>query len=152
MIEEKEITTEHYKKLVKVLGSENLKNTVESPFDFIHISNGGIKAVVINNFSIYFKLSKNQTANMLNVSEPTLYRWTKANKNLDRNFSVKLFEIADLFLYGEEVFGNRNSFFQWLNLPNTSLGGLQPQELIEIPGGVSKVKDILGRIEYGVYS
>ena len=151
MIEEKEITTEHYKKLVEVFGSKNLKDRVESPFDFIHIANEGIKAAVINNFSIYFKLSKNLTANMLNVSELTLYRWTKANKNLDRNFSVKLFEIADLFLYGEEVFGNRNAFFKWLNLPNTALGGLQPQELIEIPGGVSKVKDILGRIEYGVY-
>lgn len=152
MIAEKELTTKHYRKLVEVLGSKNLKDKVESPFDFIHFANQGIEASVINNFTIYFKLSKTQTANMLNVSEPTLYRWTKANKNLDRNFSVKLFEIADLFLYGEEVFGNRNAFFQWLNLPNTALGGLHPQELIEIPGGVSKVKDILGRIEYGVYS
>jgi len=152
MIAEKELTTKHYRKLAEVFGSKNLKDKVESPFDFIHFANQGIEASVINNFTIYFNLSKNQTANMLNVSEPTLYRWTKANKNLDRNSSVKLFEIADLFLYGEEVFGNRNAFFNWLNLPNTALGGMQPRELIEIPGGVSKVKDILGRIEYGVYS
>jgi putative toxin-antitoxin system antitoxin component (TIGR02293 family) len=152
MIAEQELTTQHYKKLVEVFGSKNLINKIESPFDFIHCANEGIEASVINNFIVYFKLSKTQTADMLNVSEPTLYRWTKANKNLDRNFSVKLFEIADLFLYGEEVFGNRNAFFNWLNLPNTALGGLHPIELIEIPGGVSKVKDILGRIEYGVYS
>lgn len=152
MIEEKEITTEHYKKLVKVLGKNYIRDKVESPFDFILIANEGIKAAVIKNFSQYFNLSKNLTANMLNVSEPTLYRWTKANRNLDRNFSVKLFEIADMFLYGEEVFGDRDVFFKWLNLPNAALGGLKPQELIGIPGGVSKVKDILGRIEYGVYS
>lgn len=152
MITEKELTTQHYQKLVEVLGKNYISENVESPFDFIHIARDGINATVLNNFIVYFNLSKGSTAQILNISEPTLYRWTKANKTLDRNFSVKLFEIADLFLYGEEVFGNRDNFFKWLKLPNTALGGLEPQELIEIPGGVSKVRDILGRIEYGVYS
>ena len=152
MIKEKESTTEHYKKLIEVLGKKYVKTEVESPFDFIHIANKGISANVVKNFRVYFDLSRNLTAHMLNVSEPTLYRWTKANKNLERNFSVKLFEIADLFLYGSEVFENKQIFFKWLNLPNTALGGLEPKELVEIPGGVAKVRDILGRIEHGVYS
>jgi len=150
MIEEK--TTEHYEKLVEVLGKKYMPALIESPFDFIHIARAGINVSVILNFSKYFNLSKELVAQILDISEPTLYRWTKANRNLDRNFSVKLFEITDLFLYGEEVFGNRDAFFKWLKLPNEALGGLEPQELIEIPGGISKVKDILGRIEYGVYS
>jgi putative toxin-antitoxin system antitoxin component (TIGR02293 family) len=152
MIAEKELTTSHYKKLVEVLGKSYISENVESNFDFIHIAKDGINATVLTNFILYFNLSKSLTANILNISEPTLYRWTKSNKTLDRNFSVKLFEIADLFLYGEEVFGNRDNFFKWLKLPNTALGGLEPEELIEIPGGVEKVRDILGRIEYGVYS
>lgn len=152
MIEEKEITTQHYKKLIEVFGEKFINNKVESPFDFIHIAKEGISAAVIKNFILYFDLPKSVTAHMLNVSEPTLYRWAKANKNLDKNFSIKLFEIADLFLYGEEVFSDRDKFFKWLKLPNPALGGLEPQELIELPGGVSKVRDILGRIEYGVYS
>lgn len=145
-------TTEHYEKLAKVLGEKNLPTNIESPFDFIHVASKGINVSVIRNFSDYFNLKKELVAQMLNISEPTLYRWTKSNKILERNFSVKLFEIADLFLYGEEVFGNRDAFSKWLNLPNKALGGLEPHELIEIPGGVAKVKDVLGRIEYGVYS
>lgn len=152
MIEEREITTEHYEKLTDVLGRKNVLVKIESPFDFIYIASKGINVSVIRNFSNYFKLTKELVAQLLDISEPTLYRWTKSNKNLDRNFSVKLIEIADLFLYGEEVFGDRDAFFKWLNLPNEVLGGFEPQKLIEIPGGVSKVKDILGRIEYGVYS
>jgi putative toxin-antitoxin system antitoxin component (TIGR02293 family) len=152
MIENKEITTAHYKKLIKVLGDKYVNGVIESPFDFILFANEGIKAAVIKNFSSYFNLPRNVTAQMLDISEPTLYRWTKANKNLDRNFSVKLIEIADLFLFGEEVFGKRELFFKWLKLPNAALGGLEPEELIEIPGGVSKIKDVLGRIAYGVYS
>ncbi len=89
---------------------------------------------------------------MLNVSAPTIYRWIKGNKDLDRNSTVKLFEIADLFLFGSEVFGNNDNFFKWLNLPNTALGGMEPAELVEIHGGVSKVRDIIGRIENGIYS
>ncbi len=129
-----------------------VKSKIESPYDFIHIASKGLNANVIRNFRIYFNIPLQTTARMLNVSEPTIYRWTRANKPLERNFSVKLFEITDLFLYGSEVFGGKENFFKWLNLPNTALGGMEPQELIEIPGGVSKVKDLIGRIEHGVYS
>lgn len=152
MIEEKEITTEHYKKFTEILGKENIPVEIESPFDFIHNANEGINVGVILNFSRYFNLSKELVAQFLDISEPTLYRWFKANKNLERNFSVKLFEIVDLFIYGEEVFGDRDTFFKWLGLPNQAMGGMEPKELIDIPGGVSKIKDLLGRIEHGVYS
>jgi putative toxin-antitoxin system antitoxin component (TIGR02293 family) len=152
MIKEIESTTKHYKEFINILGKKYLKAKVESPYDFIQIANKGVNANVISNFRVYFNLPLASTAHMLNISEPTIYRWTKANKSLDRNFSVKLFEIADLFLYGTEVFGSKDSFFKWLNLPNTALGGAEPSEFVEIPEGVSKVKDVLGRIEHGIYS
>ncbi len=152
MTEDLDLTTKHFEELREVLGKRYVRSKVESPYDFISIATKGLNANVIKNFRIYFNLSLDTTAHMLNVSEPSIYRWTKANKNLERNISVKLFEISDLFLYGSEIFGSKDAFFKWLNLPNTALGGMQPQELIEIPEGVSKIKDILGRIEHGVYS
>lgn len=152
MIEMEATTTEHYKKLIEILGKRYVKSRIESPYDFIHIASRGLNANVIINFRVYFNIPLQTTAHMLNISEPTIYRWTKANITLERNFSVKLFEITDLFLYGSEVFGSKEDFIKWLNLPNTALGGMEPQELIEIPGGVSKVRDIIGRIEHGVYS
>ncbi len=152
MIKEYRLTTEHYKKLIDVLGRKYVTDDVESPFDFIHIAKKGINANVVKNFRTYFELPRDIIANMLNISAPTLYRWTKSNRNLERNYSIKLFEIADLFLYGIEVFENKENFFKWLNLPNTAFGGLEPLELIEMPDGVSIVRDIIGRIEHGVYS
>ncbi len=148
----KEITTEHYKELIGIFGRKNIRYDVESPFDFIHIANKGVHAVVFKNFRSHFDVSRDVLAEMLNVSTPTLYRWIKSNKKLERNYSIKLFEIADLFLYGIEIFENKENFFKWLKLPNTALGGLTPQTLIELPDGVSKVRDVLGRIEHGVYS
>jgi putative toxin-antitoxin system antitoxin component (TIGR02293 family) len=152
MIKISESTTEHYRKLVKILGEKNIKSKIENPYDFIHVANKGVNADVIKNFRAYFDLPRDLTAQMLNISEPTLYRWLKSNKDLDRNSSVKLFEITDLFLYGSAVFGSKENFFKWLRLPNTALGNMEPQYLIEIPGGISKIKDIIGRIEHGIYS
>ncbi|WP_046758603.1 type II RES/Xre toxin-antitoxin system antitoxin [Kordia jejudonensis] len=151
-MKEKERVKDHLNELQEVLGKEYLKENVASPYDYISIATEGLNANVIKNFRGYFDLSLNETADMLNVSEPSIYRWTKANKTLERNVSIKLFEISELFLLGTEIFGSKDNFFKWLNLPNTALGGMEPQELIEIPEGVSKVRDILGRIEHGVYS
>ncbi len=152
MIQERELTTAHYQKLKEVLGTKYVTDEFESPFDFIHIAKKGINANVVKNVRLYFDLPRDLIAEMLNISGPTLYRWTKANKNLEKNYTIKLFEIADIFLYGIEVFESNENFLKWLNLPNTVLGGLKPIELIEIPDGVSKVRDVIGRIEHGVYS
>jgi putative toxin-antitoxin system antitoxin component (TIGR02293 family) len=152
MIPATSTTTEHYRNLTNLLGQEFVQGKVESPFDFLHIARKGVDANIIRNFREGFNLTLEDTARMLNTSEPTLYRWTRNNKKLDSNFTIKLFEITDLFLYGREVFGSQENFFKWLNLPNMALGGIEPQELIEIPEGISKVRDILGRIEHGVYS
>lgn len=152
MITSEKATTAHYDKLQSILGKEYIRTKIESPFDFISIANKGVNANVIINFRKHFNIPRNVAAEMLNISEPTIYRWVKEDKMLDRNFSVQLFELADLFLYGNEVFKNQANFFKWLKLPNTALGGLEPKELLEIPNGSSKVRDLLGRIEYGVYS
>lgn len=145
-------TTEHYDKLVNILGRKYIKSNIESPFDFITIASKGLNSHIIVNFREHFNFPRGFTASLLNVSEPTIYRWIKGNKKLERNFSIQLFELTDLFLYGSEVFENDDNFFKWLNLPNTALGGLEPKELLEMPGGISKVHDLLGRIEHGVYS
>ncbi|WP_339881379.1 antitoxin Xre/MbcA/ParS toxin-binding domain-containing protein [uncultured Algoriphagus sp.] len=145
-------TIDRYNKLSDVLGKENIKSRVDSTFDFITIAIRGLNSDAIIHFIDYFNLSKNYTANLLNLSEPTLYRLLRSKDDLKVNNSVQLLEAADLFLYGIEVFGSKDKFFQWLKLPNISMGGIEPDELIEIPGGISKVRDVLGRIQHGVYS
>lgn len=152
MIVSKKLTTDRYETLISVLGKQYITSKVESPFDFIHIANKGVNANAVKNFRNYFNLGQDTVAHFLNTSAPTVYRWIHSNKNLERNYSVKLFEVTDLFLYGTEIFGSQENFFKWLELPNTALAGMEPQELIDIPDGVSKVRELIGRIEYGVYS
>ena len=150
--EETKTTTRHYEQLIEILGKKYIRSKIESPFDFITIASRGVNANIILNFRNHFNISRTYAAELLNISEPTIYRWVRSNKKLERNYSVQLFELTDLFLYGSEVFEDKANFFKWLELPNAALGGLEPKELLEVPGGVAKVKELLGRIEHGVYS
>ena len=112
----KATTSKHYKTLLDILGRKYIRTEIESPYDFIHIASRGISAQVILNFRKYFNIPREITAEMLNVSGPTIYRWVRENKKLERNFSVQLFELADLFLFGTEVFHDNENFFKWLKL------------------------------------
>lgn len=153
MIQSNEKTTKgHYEALAEVLGENYIGERIESPFDFISLANRGIKAKVLLNFREHFDIPRDMAADLLNVSEPTVYRWIKNDATLEKTHSIQLFELTDLFLFGIEVLESRESFFKWIQLPNVALGGLKPSELLNLPEGISKVRDLLGRIEYGVYS
>jgi|SRR5690606_3778460 len=141
-----------YTDLVETLGKDNIHGSIENQLDFLSVAREGVAAYAIHNFRQNFGVSLSQVASILDTSEPTLYRRLKTNQKLPKNDAVKLLEVTDLFLYGEEVFGSRTDFFKWMELPNTALGGLKPMELTEVPEGLSKVADLLGRIEHGVYS
>lgn len=145
-------TTPRYARFGEVLGKKHIDRTIETPYDFISIADDGVDATVIPKFMDYFVVSVDVMAMMLNVSPSTLYRWTREKKVLDRNATIQLLELTELFLHGAEIFGGRERFFQWLELPHVAIGGMQPRALLDIPGGAVKVGDLLGRIEHGVYS
>ncbi len=152
IIEKSRTSTRHYQHLREILGKEYIKSEIESPFDFISLATQGIDTSIILNFQKHFEIPRSFVAELLNVSEPTIYRWIKGKKKLDRNFSIQLFELADLFLFGAEIFESKEAFFEWLHLPSLALGGLQPREVLAVPNGIGKVRDLIGHIEYGVYS
>lgn len=83
-------------------------------------------------------------------------RATLINKKGEERFSTALSErivsIADLYSYGFEVFEDASKFNQWIFTPNKALGGRQPFELLNNQFGREEVRNVIGRIDYGVYS
>lgn len=141
-----------YPKLGDLLEDHHFAAEPESTYDYIRIADHGIKAVALSNIRDFCQLPKSDLAQILNISPSTQYRWIKENRTLDRNSSIKLLELYDLFRYGMDIFEDIPTFLKWLRLPNQALGGMEPMTLLEIPEGISKVRDLIGRIEYGVYS
>lgn len=140
------------KKYKETLDQKEFLSMVSEPMDIYLVANKGVAASFLSSFKEAFSLGLTQIASILSSSEPTLYRRIKENKMLPKQEAVKLLEATDMFFYGEKVIGSREDFFKWMDLPNTALGGLTPMEVISYPEGISKVRDLLHRIEYSVYS
>lgn len=145
-------TQNRYDRLLHILGEDRFKGQVSNSMDFILMADQGISTAIISNFQNHYEIPRTFLSRILHVSEPTLYRWLKAKKTLDRYHAVLVLELAELFLYGESVFESQKNFLSWLDLPNMALGGMTPSALLEIPGGIAKVKDLIGRIEFGIFS
>lgn len=52
----------------------------------------------------------------------------------------------------QEVLGTLDQAKAWLSSPNRALGGRRPDELLDTDIGAEEVKNLLGRIEHGVFS
>jgi len=142
----------NYSEKFETLTKDKFQNIMEEPMEIYLVANQGLAASYLSIFKEAFSLGLSQIAAILSSSEPTLYRRIKENKSLPKQEAIKLLEATDMFFYGEEVIGSKENFFKWMELPNTALGGLTPMEVISYPEGISKVRDLLHRIEYGVYS
>lgn len=63
-------------------------------------------------------------------------------------------KLTELESYATEVFGERDAALKWLDTPLWELKNLSPRQWIAQTGGNGNqdVRDVLLRIEYGVYS
>lgn len=66
--------------------------------------------------------------------------------------SDRLARLARLMVRAEQAIGNPDKAHRWLMKPNRALGGQVPLKLLDSDAGASAVEQVLGRIEYGVYS
>lgn len=58
----------------------------------------------------------------------------------------------ELIKYGIKVFESENNFLDWVMEPNRALDNKIPYALLYTKDGIEKVRNILGRIEHGIFS
>lgn len=92
-----------------------------------------------------------QLAPMLGISRATLHR-RKVSGRLDAAESERVLRFARLLGRAGEVMESLEAGRRWLTSRQFGLGGAVPLEYAETEVGAREVEDLLGRIEYGVYS
>ncbi|MEI7732708.1 MAG: antitoxin Xre/MbcA/ParS toxin-binding domain-containing protein [Verrucomicrobiota bacterium] len=88
---------------------------------------------------------------MLGISKATLHR-RKLEGRLGTAESDRVVRFARLMGKAVEVLESEANARQWLTAPQFGLGGAVPLDYAETEVGAREVEDLLGRIEYGVYS
>jgi putative toxin-antitoxin system antitoxin component (TIGR02293 family) len=92
-----------------------------------------------------------QLAAKLCISRSTLQR-RKAAGRLSPDESDKVMRLSRLLEHATNVFGDIEKARAWLKFPQRGLGGAVPLDYAETEVGAREVDNLLGRIEYSVYT
>jgi putative toxin-antitoxin system antitoxin component (TIGR02293 family) len=111
----------------------------------------GLSFRAVRNLQNALDLPLEKIAAFLGMSRATLHR-RKTQGKIARDESEKLVRYQKLLKKAEEVFGASEAARQWLTEPQLGLGNVRPVEFAKTEIGAREVENLLGRIEYGVYS
>lgn len=120
-------------------------------FEKMHIVHDGVSKKDLELLKSKADLDYTMLAKALSVTRATLIN-KKRGQKFNASLSEKIVGMADLYSYGFEVFENEGRFNQWMARPNKALGGKAPYDLIDNQFGREEVKNLIGRIDYGIYS
>lgn len=119
--------------------------------NLINYARQGIRMSFLLNLSEKLSLSLQEVGNILHVSLRTLQRYAPT-KTLDTDASAKVLNLEALYRHGIEVFGDEESFNNWLRSKIPSLGNQTPLSYLDTPFGFQLVDQTLGRIEHGIFA
>ena len=122
-----------------------------TPLQLIDRSRQGLIGTEAGRIAKLLGVADKEMARLLNQSVATFHRQAKAGR-LDAATSERLLLLSRLAIYGATVFQDQGKFTRWLRRPLRLLAERSPVDLLDSPTGVQLVEDILGRIEYGVFS
>ncbi len=117
----------------------------------MEISDQGITKKELERFKEKSELNYDQLAKMLSVTKATLIN-KKGNSKFRPGLSEKILGLADIYSFGFAIFEDKNRFNKWIFRPNKALGGKAPFDILHNSFGREEVRNLIGRIEYGVHS
>jgi putative toxin-antitoxin system antitoxin component (TIGR02293 family) len=74
------------------------------------------------------------------------------DKKLSPEQSGRAWKFAEILAKATAVLGSQEEAEDWLRRPAMALDQRRPIDLLATPAGVQLVEDLLGRIQYGVYT
>lgn len=90
-------------------------------------------------------------AQALSVTRSTLIN-KKSEQKFSDHISERIIAVAELYSFGYEVFENKDHFNKWMFAPNQALSGAKPFEMMDNQFGREEIRNLIGRIGYGVFS
>jgi putative toxin-antitoxin system antitoxin component (TIGR02293 family) len=122
-----------------------------TPSKLIQKLKAGLPIGELDDLQSHLDLPMDKLAPMLGISKATLHRRKNAGR-LDPAESDRVARFAQLLGRAATVMESLENGRRWLASPQVGLGGAIPLEYAETEIGAREVEDLLGRIEYGVYS
>ncbi len=122
-----------------------------TPLEKMEKLKSGLTKRDLEKLKLRTKLDYDKLSKALSVTRSTLIK-KKAEQKFSSTLSERIMSLADIYSYGYEVFEDEAKFNQWMFSPNHALGGKVPYDVIDNQFGREEVRNIIGRIDYGIYS
>ena len=95
--------------------------------------------------------NQKEAATFLEVDPGTISRWKRSKTRIGQLRSKNLLDVDHIIAKGIRIFGNEESFREWLNTANHALGDVAPVELLKNPYGVEQVEEAVDALSWGNY-
>jgi putative toxin-antitoxin system antitoxin component (TIGR02293 family) len=121
------------------------------PSKLVELLRAGLPVRELNDLQAALDVPLERLVPLLGISKATFHRRQAAGR-LDPAESDRVIRFARLMGRAVVVLESEANARRWLTSPQFGLGGAVPLDYAETEVGAREVEDLLGRIEYGVYS
>ena len=146
-----EISAIHLDTLHEVSYGASAGLSFEDTGDLIRELKRGFPMSTFENLRSAMDVPAKTLASVANIASRTLSRRRKEGR-LQTDESERLFRIASLYDRAVEVLGSGERARAWFKGPKKALGGKTPLQYADTEPGAREVENLLGRLEYGVFS
>ena len=122
-----------------------------SPAQVVQVVQNGLDFAELEALREQLDLPLDRLASQLGIARATLHR-RKTSGRLTTDESDKVVRFARLLGHAVHLFGSVEDARRWLKTPQRGLGGAVPLDYAQTEAGAREVENLLGRIDYGVYS
>jgi putative toxin-antitoxin system antitoxin component (TIGR02293 family) len=139
--------------IAEVLGGRKaLRQKVETSSDLAKATRAGLSVNSLDTLAEELSMQRVAVAKLLGISERTLSRRATSNSRLTAAESDRIVRMARVLALAKETLGSMEKASRWLQTSNRALEGDKPIDRLDTDIGVRSVEQVLGRIEYGLYS
>lgn len=111
----------------------------------------GLPGGIVDALGRELEISRKELARIAGVAERTLIRKIQEGR-LSADQSERMARVARLLAKAIEVLGTKERALRWLKTPRDYFTGKPPLDMADTELGCGEVFNLLGRIEYGVFS
>ena len=138
--------------VARVLGGQKtLGKRVSSQQDLISAVRRGLRTSTVDAVIRELDAPRKEVLPTLRIARRTMERRKLSGRLLPEE-SERVYRLAKILALAESVLGTKEKARHWLSVPNRALGNVSPLSLLETEAGTDEVTNVLGRIEFGVYS
>jgi putative toxin-antitoxin system antitoxin component (TIGR02293 family) len=137
----------------KFLGGSKVVGTPRTELDFIPLIKRGLPYSALASLKDRTGLAEGPLLSSMGIARRTAARRKHPDSRVFKPAeSERLVRLARVLADAEDVLGGEAQARAWVNRPNRALGNHTPLALLDTGMGFQEVLNVLGRIEYGVFS